>query len=128
ETRIAVVVADMRGARQAQALASGIAALEQPPRLERQCRPHRRQVILGGRFEEASRERLGGMLVMHLVARGISRRAATEEPHRDVASSLMRNTARKASCGISTLPTSFSRFLPSFCFSRSLRLRVMSPP
>ena len=31
--------------------------------------------------------------------------------------------ARNASCGISTLPTFFMRFLPSFCFSRSLRLR-----
>ena len=37
-------------------------------------------------------------------------------------------TARKASCGISTRPTYFIRFLPSFCFSRSFRLRVMSPP
>ena len=37
-------------------------------------------------------------------------------------------TARKASCGMSTWPTRFVRFLPSFCFSRSLRLRVMSPP
>ena len=36
--------------------------------------------------------------------------------------------ARKASCGISTLPTCFIRFLPAFCFSSSLRLRVMSPP
>ncbi len=38
------------------------------------------------------------------------------------------STAMKASCGISTLPIDFIRFLPSFCFSRSLRLRVMSPP
>ena len=38
------------------------------------------------------------------------------------------STARNASCGISTEPTCFMRFLPSFCFSRSLRLRVMSPP
>jgi hypothetical protein len=36
--------------------------------------------------------------------------------------------AWNASCGISTLPTFFMRFLPSFCFSRSLRLREMSPP
>ncbi len=37
-------------------------------------------------------------------------------------------TAKKASCGISTCPTCFMRFLPAFCFSSSLRLRVMSPP
>src|SRR3989304_854021 len=36
--------------------------------------------------------------------------------------------ARKASWGISTLPTCFMRFFPSFCRSSSLRLRVMSPP
>jgi hypothetical protein len=38
------------------------------------------------------------------------------------------STAMKASCGISTLPTCFMRFLPSFCFSRSFFLREMSPP
>ena len=38
------------------------------------------------------------------------------------------SAAMKASCGISTLPNWRMRFLPSFCFSRSLRLRVMSPP
>jgi hypothetical protein len=37
-------------------------------------------------------------------------------------------TAKNASCGMSTWPTRFMRFLPSFCFSRSLRLREMSPP
>ncbi len=37
-------------------------------------------------------------------------------------------TARKASCGISTWPTCFMRFLPSFCFSSSFFLRLMSPP
>ncbi len=37
-------------------------------------------------------------------------------------------TARKASCGTSTPPTCFIRFFPFFCFSRSLRLREMSPP
>ncbi len=36
--------------------------------------------------------------------------------------------AMKASWGTSTRPTIFIRFLPSFCFSSSLRLRVMSPP
>ena len=44
-----------------------------------------------------------------------------------VADSLMWRTARKASCGMSTRPTRFLRFLPSFCFSSSLRLRVMAP-
>ena len=38
------------------------------------------------------------------------------------------SAAMKASCGTSTRPTIFMRFLPSFCFSSSLRLRVMSPP
>jgi prevent-host-death family protein len=38
------------------------------------------------------------------------------------------NTARNASCGISTRPTRFMRRLPSFCFSSSLRLREISPP
>ena len=38
------------------------------------------------------------------------------------------SAATKASCGTSTRPIVFIRFLPSFCFSSSLRLRVMSPP
>jgi hypothetical protein len=42
--------------------------------------------------------------------------------------SFIDRTARKASCGTSTLPTCFIRFLPCFCFSQSFRLRVMSPP
>ena len=46
------------------------------------------------------------------------------QPH---SSSTLR-TAMKASCGISTVPNCFMRFLPSFCFSRSLRLREISPP
>ena len=50
-----------------------------------------------------------------------------DEAH-DVASSFMRSTARKASCGISTEPIRFIRCFPSFCFSSSLRLRVTSPP
>ena len=38
------------------------------------------------------------------------------------------STARNASWGISTLPTSFILALPSFCFSSSLRFLVTSPP
>jgi len=37
-------------------------------------------------------------------------------------------TARNASCGISTFPTCFIRFFPSFCFSRSFLFLVISPP
>ena len=40
----------------------------------------------------------------------------------------LESAATKASCGTSTRPTIFIRFLPSFCFSSSLRLRLMSPP
>ncbi len=43
-------------------------------------------------------------------------------------SSLLRSTARKAFWGMATEPTIFIFRLPSFCFSSSLRLRVMSPP
>src|SRR5262249_50841999 len=38
------------------------------------------------------------------------------------------SAAKNASCGISTLPSCFMRFLPSFCRLSSLRLRVISPP
>ncbi len=38
------------------------------------------------------------------------------------------SAAMKASCGISTLPNWRIFFLPAFCFSSSLRLRVASPP
>ena len=43
-------------------------------------------------------------------------------------SSLSSRTDRNASCEISTFPTCFIRFLPSFCFSRSFRFREISPP
>ncbi len=38
------------------------------------------------------------------------------------------SAAMNASCGMSTLPNWRMRFLPSFCLSSSLRLRVASPP
>ena len=43
-------------------------------------------------------------------------------------SSEVLSTARNAVWGSSTSPTIFMRFFPSFCFSSSFRLRVMSPP
>src|SRR6266852_5181310 len=56
------------------------------------------------------------------------RRSRTRERYSSSPVEVTFRTARKASCGMSTWPTRFMRFLPSFCFSRSLRLRVMSPP
>ncbi len=52
-----------------------------------------------------------------------SKSRAAENQHQ-----LVFSTSMKASWGIFTVPIAFIRFLPSFCFSRSLRLRVMSPP
>ncbi len=43
-------------------------------------------------------------------------------------SSPRRRAEMNASWGTSTRPMFFIRFFPSFCFSSSLRLRVMSPP
>ena len=55
---------------------------------------------------------------------------AAQAPHPNPGSAYSdcSSTARKASWGMLTEPTVFIRFLPSFCFSSSLRLRVMSPP
>jgi hypothetical protein len=50
------------------------------------------------------------------------------DPGSYVSEASVERAAMKASWGTSTRPTIFIRFLPSFCFSRSLRLRVMSPP
>lgn len=43
-------------------------------------------------------------------------------------SSPVSSTARNAFCGMSTEPMDFMRFLPAFCFSHNLRLRLISPP
>src|SRR3979409_632379 len=51
-----------------------------------------------------------------------------QEEQSEAQRSLRCSTARNASWGISTEPTCFMRFFPSFCFSSSLRLRVTSPP
>src|SRR3954466_4936236 len=63
---------------------------------------------------------------LHLAVSLLPFRLRRSLPRRIHSSAL--STARNASCGISTDPTDFMRFLPSFCFSRSLRLREMSPP
>ena len=54
--------------------------------------------------------------------------SATAEGVLGYRSSSIASTARNASCGISTRPTCFIRFFPSFCFSRSFRFREISPP
>ena len=57
---------------------------------------------------------------------------AERQVHVEVAGAHFRSsrlsTARNASCGTSTPPTCFIRFLPFFCFSSSFRFRLMSPP
>ncbi len=60
-------------------------------------------------------------------ARGLSFINDNADAHLSYLSSIF-STAIKASCGTSTLPTCFMRFLPSFCFSSSFRFREMSPP
>jgi len=92
--------------------ARGEASLEEAPALAGEPLPDRGRVVGRERAEELRGEGLGLVLVLHA----------------DHPSSPVRSTARKASCGISTWPTIFMRFLPAFCFSSSLRLRVMSPP
>ena len=59
----------------------------------------------------------------------IDRRYNPRSSIRDLSSqSPVLSTLMKASWGMLTLPKSFIFFLPSFCFSNNLRLRVMSPP
>ena len=52
--------------------------------------------------------------------------ASSARRHTEPQSNL--STARKAFCGTCTLPICFILFLPFFCFSSNLRLRLMSPP
>jgi len=46
----------------------------------------------------------------------------------EIYSPLTFSTAKKASCGISTEPICFIRFLPAFCFSSNFRFLEISPP
>ncbi len=105
---------DRRGAVQRDARTRGVATLEEPTGFPRQPLPHRCVIVLGQRAEERRCQQLRRVLVGNAI--------------RAHHSSVIRSTARNASCGISTAPTIFIRFLPFFCFSRSFFLRVMSPP
>ncbi len=93
----------------------GVPAFEQPAGLAREPLPHKGMVAFGQGAKERRGQELGRVLVGDTVGPAHG-------------SSLIRSTARNASCGISTAPTIFMRFLPAFCFSRSFFLRVMSPP
>ena len=75
----------------------------------------------------------------HALGPVVSHRAGTQSRHNLALSvtlgpsdrpgqSSSRSAWMNASWGTSTRPMFFMRFLPSFCFSSSLRLRVMSPP
>ncbi len=114
EPRVGAVGLDRGGPVQRDAGARGVAALKEATRFARQPLPHGRPVVLGERPKERRREELRRVLERDAI-----------RPHH---SSLIRSTARNASCGISTAPTIFMRFLPAFCFSSSFFFRVMSPP
>ena len=55
-------------------------------------------------------------------------RRASARPRTPTHQSSSLRAEMKTSPGTSTRPIDFIFFLPSFCFSSSLRLRVMSPP
>ena len=81
----------------------------------------------GGRLDGQTVRRSDGQTVGR-TAESVERAQPTVRPSDRPTTYSTCSTARNASCGISTAPICFMRFFPSFCFSRSLRLRVMSPP
>jgi hypothetical protein len=94
-------------------------------------------LVLGGADQKSWRGISGGMAARTGVAKGqILAPNALISPARvqncnaapAPAQLSIFSAAMKASCGISTLPNWRILFLPAFCFSRSLRLRVASPP
>src|SRR5690606_3262520 len=70
---------------------------------------------------------LGEMAALGVEAQDPIKMFVDNVEHKVFYSSTLR-TATKASWGLSTFPTIFIRFFPSFCFSRSLRFRETSPP
>jgi len=67
-------------------------------------------------------------MVSHINASTLAYAASRKSGRREPQLSPILRAAMKADCGISTLPNWRIRFLPSFCLSSSLRLRVTSPP
>ena len=79
--------------------------------------------------DRAALERLVQARVLHPLDVADDRDARSRGCYFDRAPSpSSESTARNASWGTSTVPMIFMRFLPFFCFSSSLRLRVTSPP
>ena len=100
-------------------------------RARRRSSGRRRRHRLGAGDAERALERADARVAVGRRAerRSVRTRSASRAPPRYLfAGSFRFSTARNASCGTSTPPTLFIRFLPFFCFSSSLRLRVMSPP
>jgi len=67
----------------------------------------------------------GGMRASRLLLRSAAAAAVAPSCARYLS---IRSACTKASLGMSTRPTCRIRFLPSFCLSSSLRLRLTSPP
>ena len=64
----------------------------------------------------------------HVPSAGIADKGRQHKCGEDGHQSSTCKMAKNASCGTSTDPICFMRFLPAFCFSNNLRLRLMSPP
>ena len=93
-----------------------------------------RHAMAGGAREDTKGSKVGPMRMAIQLHRFSSVSGACPEQSRRMSfvfknhSSSSFNTAMNASCGISTFPTIFKRFLPFFCFSSNFFLRVISPP
>jgi hypothetical protein len=90
-------------------------------------RPRPTRGWIGGECQHDGRDRGGFIGLRYAAYRWIFQRVL---PTRDQVQRYTStfSAAINASCGMSTLPNWRMRFLPFFCFSRSLRLRVISPP
>jgi hypothetical protein len=69
-----------------------------------------------------------GNRTMDRIRNWISRMEEYKEQFGNLIGSSRLRTWKNAVCGISTLPTSFIRSFPFFCFLSNLSLRVLSPP
>ncbi len=104
-------------------------AWKQPCRRRQRVAARQRHPAVHRRAERAAtRDCCGRSCIAPVIARRMMRKRDRTETSRVFQSASIFSAAMKASCGMSTLPNWRIFFLPSFCLSRSLRLRVMSPP